>query len=206
MAARREMAARQETDQGSGRPDGAGFRPGAGTPSGAPLAAPPPGDRAGEWRAGGAHLRPALQASDRSGAASASHPGGIAWWLWVLLLGSLVFLAVARNYVHHAKARLSGPMETIPFLDALGPAEPARAGALDLTWGEVPGATSYRLSVSSITGRIVVDSLPVDGTEWIPPDEVLPALVRGEYRWKVEAQDEKGRVLARSGEGVFRVR
>jgi hypothetical protein len=123
----------------------------------------------------------------------------------VLLVGSLVFFAIVRIYVRHESARLSGPVETVPFLQTAGPTDPVRAGALDLTWGEVPGATSYRLSVSSITGQIVVDALPVDGTEWIPPDDALPALVRGEYRWSVEALDETGTVLAKSAEGTFRV-
>jgi hypothetical protein len=123
----------------------------------------------------------------------------------VLLVGSLVFFAVARIYVRHENARFSGPPATVPFLQTTGPIDPVRAGALDLTWDEVPGATSYRLSISSITGQIVVDALPVAGTEWIPPENALPALVRGEYRWSVEALDEKGTVLANSAEGAFRV-
>jgi hypothetical protein len=120
-------------------------------------------------------------------------------------MGSLVFFAVARVYVRHENAKLAGPLETVPLLQTTGPTDPVRAGALDLVWGEVPGATIYRLSVSSITGQIVVEALPVDGTEWIPPDEALPGLVRGEYRWSVEAMDETGTVLAKSAERTFRV-
>ena len=149
--------------------------------------------------------RPVLRMATVPVAHALPRPGRIAWWLWVLLTGSLVFFVVARIYVRHENARLSGPLEAVPFLQTTGPSDPVRAGALDLIWGEVPGATSYRLSVSSITGQIVVDALPVDGTEWIPPDDALPALVRGEYRWSVEALDEMGTVLAKSAERAFRV-
>jgi hypothetical protein len=149
--------------------------------------------------------RPALRMATAPVAHASPRPGRIAWWLWVLLMGSLVFFAVARVYVRHQNARLSGPLEAVPFLQTTGPSDPVRAGALDLIWGEVPGATSYRLSVSSTAGQIVVDALPVDGTEWIPPDDALPALVGGEYRWSVEALDEMGTVLAKSAESTFRV-
>ncbi len=165
--------------------------------------APPAGTPA--TRGARSPARPVLQTASAPAAHASSQPGRIAWWLWVLLMGSLVFFAVARVYVRHENARLSKPLGMVPFLQTTGPIDPVRAGALDLTWGEVPGAMSYRLSVTSITGQIVVDALPVDGTEWIPPDDALPALVRGEYRWSVEALDEKGTVLAKSAERAFRV-
>ncbi len=170
-----------------------------------------PGNRDGmKLRADGAHphappSRPVLRTAAAPAARALPQPGRIAWWLWVLLMGSLVFFAVARVYVRHENAKLAGPLETVPLLQTTGPTDPVRAGALDLVWGEVPGATIYRLSVSSITGQIVVEALPVDGTEWIPPDEALPGLVRGEYRWSVEAMDETGTVLAKSAERTFRV-
>jgi hypothetical protein len=158
-----------------------------------------------QWRETVSAPRPALQTAAVPATLLSSRPGGIAWWLWVLLAGSLVFFAVTRMFVRHENARLYGAPDAVPFLQISGPTDPVRAGALDLTWGDVPGATGYRLSIAAITGEIVVDALPVDGTEWIPPDDALPALVRGEYRWTVEALDEKGTVLAKSAEGGFRV-
>jgi hypothetical protein len=123
-----------------------------------------------------------------------------------MLAGSLVFFAIARVYVHQENAKLTGPEDAVPLLLTSGPSSPVRAGALDLTWDEVPGAAIYRLSISSITGQIVVDALPVEGTEWIPPDDALPALVSGEYRWSVEALNGKGTVLAKSAAGAFQIR
>jgi hypothetical protein len=136
---------------------------------------------------------------------SAAASGAIAWWLWVLLVGSLVFFAMVRVHVRHEQAKFSRPMEAVPFLQTTSPAGAVRAGAVDLGWSEVPMAAAYRISVTTVTGRIVVDALPVQGTEWTPPDDALPALISGEYRWSVEALDEKGRVLARSAEAAFRV-
>lgn len=149
--------------------------------------------------------KPALHAAAAPTAQPAARPGGIAWWLWALLVGSLIFFAVARVYVRHQEILMANPLGTTPFLQTSGPAQPVRAGALDLAWDEVPGALSYRLTITSITGQIVVNALPVDGTEWIPPDNALPALVRGEYQWSVEAWDEQGTVLAKSAVGAFSV-
>lgn len=153
--------------------------------------------------------RPPSRPVQRTSAAPVAHPssppGRVAWWLWVLFAGSLVFFALVRVYVRGEDAKLALPLPMVPYLQTSGPAAPVRAGAIDLTWNEVPGATTYRLNVYSVTGLIVVDSLPVDGTEWIPPDDALPALVRGEYRWSVEALDDRGRLLAKSAEGTFLV-
>jgi hypothetical protein len=149
--------------------------------------------------------RPVLRTSAVPVAHPSPHPGRVAWWLWVLFAGSLVFFALVRVYVRGENAKLAVPLPTVPYLQTSGPSTPVRAGAIDLTWTEVPGATIYRLSVSSVTGQIVVDALPVDGQEWIPPDDALPALVRGEYRWSVEALDGRGEVLAKSADGAFRV-
>lgn len=205
MVARREEMDPQHLIGVPGRREGVDL-PANGPPRVAPQLglAPPPGASSctGDPRS---HLRPNPRTTSAPEVGALSRPGRIAWWLWVLLLGSLVFVAVARVYVRHENAKLSAPMETVPFLQTTGPTDPVRAGALALAWSEVPGATSYRLSVSSITGQIVVDALPVDGTEWIPPDDALPALVRGEYRWAVEALDDQGTVLAKSASRTFRV-
>lgn len=205
MVARRDETEPQESDGVQG--NRGEMKPRAnGPPQDAPpLRLAPPAGPPSRHRDANPPSRPALRNAAALAAHASPQKGGIAWWLWVLLIGSLVFFAVARVYVRHENAKLSGPLETVPFLQTTGPTDPVRAGALDLTWGEVPGATSYRLSVSSIAGQIVVDALPVDGTEWIPPDDALPALVRGEYRWSVEALDETGVVLAKSAERAFRV-
>ena len=176
-----------------------------------PQGAPPlrwtsPADLPSRRREAGPPTRPVLRTAVAPAVHASPRHGRIAWWLWVLLLGSLIFFAVARVYVRRENAKLAGPLETVPLLPTTGPSDPVRAGALDLSWDEVPGATSYRLSVSSIAGQIVVDALPVDGTEWLPPDDALPAFVGGEYRWSVEALDEAGAVLAKSAEGAFQVR
>jgi hypothetical protein len=123
----------------------------------------------------------------------------------VLLVGSLILFALVRVYVRHEGAKTSGPISSIPLLPTASPTGPVRSGLLDLSWDEVPKAVGYQITVASITGQIVVDALPVDGTQWNPPDDALPALSSGEYRWSVEAIDDKGRVLARSSEATFRV-
>jgi hypothetical protein len=149
--------------------------------------------------------QPAFRATPSPAARRAVEHGGIAWWLWVLLVGSLVFFAVVRVYVRHQEARMAAPLGIALVMQTSSPSQSVRAGALDLAWDEVPGARGYRLTVTSITGQIVVNTLPVDGTEWIPPDDALPALVRGEYLWFVEALDEQGTVMAKSAQDHFSV-
>jgi hypothetical protein len=139
-----------------------------------------------------------------------SRPGfaGVSWPLWAILGVSILFLAAVRIHVSRVESRWDAPIRAEADLPALlihSPSGPASASALRLGWDPFPAAYEYRLKVTTDTGEIVFEGLPVAETAWSPSDEALPALTPGDYLWQVEAVDPRGGVLARSSLAPLRI-
>ncbi len=134
---------------------------------------------------------------------------GISWTLWALLLVAVLFLAVVRWHVNREEERwgaaLAPAAPATPALTTSTPTAPVRAEHLKLYWDAVDGAHAYRLHIQTVTGRIVVEGLTVEYTEWFPPFDALPGFEPGEYRWSVDALDAEGAVISRSEKSSFRV-
>jgi hypothetical protein len=146
------------------------------------------------------------EAARRSGAIA-----GIAWPLWAGLVLSIAVLAGVRSYAQRVERRLAAPGDPMPTSTATSaivttPSGPVRAEDLRLAWRPVEGAVDYRLRVETITGNIVLDGLRVEGIEWMPPFDALPAFTRGEYRWSIEALDPSDQPICRSKPELFRIR
>jgi hypothetical protein len=126
----------------------------------------------------------------------------VSWARWGILALSVSLLGVVRTYATHTEARLAREAEAREAAAAMQVSSPdgwVPAGALRLSWDQVPGSYLYRLRITTVTGHLVVDQLAVQATEWTPPAELLPALTRGEYTWEVSAIGPDERPIARSG-------
>jgi hypothetical protein len=133
---------------------------------------------------------------------------GVSWALWGAFVASIALLAVVRTYVNRNESRWEAPTEAVaalPVIEVRTPGPGVAANALRLEWDEVPDAAGYQLHLTSITGAVVADGLPVDETWWSPPEELLPALVKGEYLWNVTALDAENAPIARSAPEVLRI-
>jgi hypothetical protein len=129
----------------------------------------------------------------------------ISWPLWLLLIASFAVMVGTRAYVRHVERDLVSPPRRAPAVEMISPDRAVRAGDLHLSWQSVEGASAYRLHVTSITGGIIVDGLCITETDWFAPEDALPALVPGEYRWSVDALDESGEPFRRSAQESFRI-
>jgi hypothetical protein len=128
--------------------------------------------------------------------------------MWGLLVLSLAFLVGVQIYLHrHPGTDLPGETDgsSLPVLSASSPVEVTSIAALHLAWEALPAAAGYQLTIFTLTGGVVVDGLPVESTDWVPPAEAIPALPPGEYQWQAEAVDINGKVIASTDWTKFRV-
>jgi hypothetical protein len=72
-----------------------------------------------------------------------------------------------------------------------------------LRWVEVPGATSYVVSVRKVDGEPILIR-PAAGAHLVTTDIERAYLLPGDYRWRVEARDSRGSSMA-MGETTFKV-
>ena len=63
-------------------------------------------------------------------------------------------------------------------------------------WIEVPGAAKYRIDVES-AGQTIITSITAE-TRYSPPPTWIASRVQGIAKWRVEALDRDGRIVARS--------
>lgn len=167
-----------------------------GRPTGPARVGAPPGGAAPGAR-GGREVDP--------NAPRARRPLGISFPLWTLLAVSLGFFLTVQLHARVLPRTASVNAQSVPVLQVDGPATGFSAGQLWLRWDAATGADRYLLHISTSAGETIVDPLPVYGTVWNPPDELLPALDRGQYEWYVEAVDAEGALLARSTPATFSV-
>ncbi len=80
----------------------------------------------------------------------------------------------------------------LPLTDAI--VDPSRVVAFE--WINTPGAANYRIEVES-AGKTIITSTTVE-TRYTPPPSWLASRVQRSARWRVEALDRDGRVLAQS--------
>ncbi len=146
---------------------------------------------------------------------------GIRWSLWLILalaLGALIGVRVYVSSCDHALAQVGSfvagdkagnkaesTSTDLPGLRVKSSAGPVTPSRIRLQWNPRDGAAFYLLRLQAASGEIVLDGLRVDDTEWSPPDEALPALTPGEYRWQVEAEDQNGNPIARSGQEQLQI-
>jgi hypothetical protein len=147
---------------------------------------------------------PDAAGASRDQEVSKTGPAGVSWGLWAVLAASILLLAGVRIYARHAEAT-SSVAAPLPAILTHSPDGPAASGSLRLSWDPVESAYVYRLQIKTVSGGIVLDRLPLHETAWTPPDELLPALSRGEYLWQVEAQDPQEKAIARSYPATFRI-
>jgi hypothetical protein len=80
----------------------------------------------------------------------------------------------------------------LPLTDAV--IDPARAVVFE--WIDVPGAANYRIEVES-AGKTIITSTTAE-TRYTPPPNWIASRVQGVAKWRVEALDRDGRVVALS--------
>ena len=68
--------------------------------------------------------------------------------------------------------------------------------AVVFEWIDVPGALRYRIDVES-AGQTVITSTTAE-TRYSPPPTWIASRVQGIAKWRVEALDRDGRVIAQS--------
>jgi len=133
---------------------------------------------------------------------------GVSVVLWLLFLVSVGLLGVVRVQVHKSESAWTEPSvarAAAPEIATQSPEGWVRASALRLSWQPVLDAYLYKLRITTITGRVIVDELPVEANAWMPPEEMLPALTPGEYLWEVRAVDPRDYCIARSAPASFEV-
>jgi hypothetical protein len=155
-------------------------------------------------------LRLILGAQDGPSRKERRHGGfaGVSWTLWGVFLLSVCLLAAVRTYVRHAETRwteLASLQGGLPQMQIDASSTWMPVERLRLSWDRVPDTYLYKIKISTISGRLVVDGLPVETTSWSPPPDLLPALGRGEYLWQVTAVGSDEKPIARSAETVIRL-
>ncbi len=80
----------------------------------------------------------------------------------------------------------------LPLSDA--PVDASRGVVFE--WIDVPGAAKYRIDVES-AGQTIITSTTVE-TRYSPPPSWIASRVQGVAKWRVEALDSDGRVMAQS--------
>ncbi len=80
----------------------------------------------------------------------------------------------------------------LPLSDAIVDA----SRAVVFEWINAPGAVNYRIDVES-GGKTIITSTTVE-TRYTPPPSWIATRVQGNAKWRVEALDRDGRVLAQS--------
>ena len=68
--------------------------------------------------------------------------------------------------------------------------------AVVFEWIDVPGALRYRIDVES-AGQTIITSTTTE-TRYSPPPTWIASRVQGTAKWRVEALDRDGRVVAQS--------
>ena len=68
--------------------------------------------------------------------------------------------------------------------------------AVVFEWIEVPGAAKYRIDVES-SGQTIITSTTAEA-RYSPPPNWIASRVRGIAKWRVEALDRDGRIVAQS--------
>jgi len=130
---------------------------------------------------------------------------GLSFPWWLAIAASLGFYSAVQYALH---LRVEAPptvVSEVGLIPTQGPSTPLPAGQLWLKWQSVDGAERYDLRIHDLHGSPVVDPMPAYGTTWNPPDDLLPGLIDGSYRWTIEAVDGAGQVLARSLPAEFKI-
>lgn len=120
--------------------------------------------------------------------------GGVAGFPMPTLRYFVGDVATARNA--SAASAAGGPTKPLELMLPLSDAivDPSRAVVFE--WINTPGATNYRIDVES-GGKTIITSTTVE-TRYTPPPNWIATRVRGSAKWRVEALDREGRVLAQS--------
>ena len=96
----------------------------------------------------------------------------------------------------HSTARPATDVKLLGLMLPLSDAAVDASRVVVFEWIDVPGAASYRIDVES-AGQTIITSTTAE-TRYSPPPTWIASRVQGIAKWRVEAVDRDGRVVAQS--------
>ena len=96
----------------------------------------------------------------------------------------------------HSTARPATDVKLLGLMLPLSDAAVDASRVVVFEWIDVPGAASYRIDVES-AGQTIITSTTAE-TRYSPPPTWIASRVQGIAKWRVEALDRDGRVVAQS--------